>query len=182
MSDPVASFCEVTGADPNTARQFIEMAGGNVDQAVELFFQNPTPAPSPAPRPAPTAPAPRPAPRPAPAPAPAPKQDAKALVDDIMHHAQAQQGGPPETFDLGDDKLEKVKVTFWKNGFQVDDGEFRPNDDPANQEFLQSVSRGMIPRELYKPGVQIDVEMVAGGQFQTVVAHFFCKGRKRFKR
>lgn len=162
MSESVALFTDITGADPVTARHYLDSAGGDVQRAIDIFFNNPMPVQRPPPRTNPAPPRPAPLVRPAPQPRPVPSQrptDTKSMIDDIMHHAEKQQGGPPETFDLGDDKLEKVKVTFWKNGFQVDDGDFRSNDDPQNQEFLQAVSRGVIPRELYKPGVQMDVEI-----------------------
>ena len=41
-----------------------------------------------------------------------------------------------------------VKITFWKNGFTVDDGLLRKPEDPANKEFLESVERGRVPPEL----------------------------------
>lgn len=37
---------------------------------------------------------------------------------------------------------------MWKDGFSLDDGPLRPYADPANREFLDSVRRGEIPREL----------------------------------
>ena len=36
-------------------------------------------------------------------------------------------------------------ITFWKNGFSVDDGPIRKIDDPTNKEFLGSVMRGYVP-------------------------------------
>jgi len=41
-----------------------------------------------------------------------------------------------------------VVIKFWQNGFSVDDGPLRRYDDPASQEFLNSVNKGEIPREL----------------------------------
>lgn len=156
MSDSdIASFVSVTCSTPQQAAQFLEMANGNLERAIELYYQNPQGIPQQRPQP-PQRPQPSQRPR---QPAPTGNVDSKSLIDDIFHHAQNQQGAPEEQFDPGDDKVEKIKVTFWKNGFQVEDGEFRSNEDPVNQEFLQAVSRGMIPRELMKPGVQLDVEI-----------------------
>ncbi|KDO37572.1 hypothetical protein CISIN_1g0153361mg, partial [Citrus sinensis] len=39
-------------------------------------------------------------------------------------------------------------ITFWRNGFTVDDGPLRGMDDPANASFLESIMRSECPREL----------------------------------
>ena len=39
-------------------------------------------------------------------------------------------------------------ITMYASGFTVDDGPYRRLADPANAEFLTSLARGMIPREL----------------------------------
>ncbi|KAL9457463.1 hypothetical protein AB3S75_006500 [Citrus x aurantiifolia] len=39
-------------------------------------------------------------------------------------------------------------ITFWRNGFTVDDGPLRRMDDPANASFLESIMRSECPREL----------------------------------
>ena len=149
----VASFMSITLSTAQEAQHFLEMANGDLSRAIELYYQNPSSA-----QPQPKRPVQPPqrssgvAKRPSPP--PQTSNSAKGLVDDIFSHAQQEQN-----FDAGDDRVEKIKVTFWKNGFQVDDGDFRSNEDPQNREFLESVSRGMIPRELQKPGVQLDVEI-----------------------
>ncbi|KAH0790489.1 NSFL1 cofactor p47 isoform X3 [Histomonas meleagridis] len=153
----VREFIDITGVSPTVARQMLESANGNLEVAINLFYNDqssfqPAPHPAPSPRPAPT---PKPTPRPAPQPT-QPNQDSRQIIDDIFHHANHQQTQPE---DPPNTKVDKVKVTFWKNGFQVNDGELRLNEDPANHEFLQSISRGVIPRELYKPGSEVDVEI-----------------------
>lgn len=40
------------------------------------------------------------------------------------------------------------KLKLWKNGFSIDDGELRDYATPENAEFLASVKRGEVPREL----------------------------------
>lgn len=44
-------------------------------------------------------------------------------------------------------------LTFYANGFQVDDGPLRSFDDPANEAFLADVNRGVVPREMEQSGV-----------------------------
>eukprot|EP00026_Physarum_polycephalum_P010849 Phypoly_transcript_11031.p1 GENE.Phypoly_transcript_11031~~Phypoly_transcript_11031.p1 ORF type:complete len:404 (+),score=87.42 Phypoly_transcript_11031:68-1213(+) len=54
-------------------------------------------------------------------------------------------------------------VTFWRNGFTVDNGPFRTMDDPANEQFLEDISRGVVPTELEQgapPGTNYSVNLV----------------------
>lgn len=39
-------------------------------------------------------------------------------------------------------------ITFWRDGFTVDDGPLRRTDDPENAQFLADINRGQVPREL----------------------------------
>ncbi|KAH7576700.1 hypothetical protein JRO89_XS01G0133200 [Xanthoceras sorbifolium] len=39
-------------------------------------------------------------------------------------------------------------ITFWRNGFTVDNGPLRRLDDPANASFLESIRRSECPKEL----------------------------------
>lgn len=39
-------------------------------------------------------------------------------------------------------------ITMYRSGFTVDNGPYRQLNDPDNAEFLTSLARGMIPREL----------------------------------
>ena len=47
----------------------------------------------------------------------------------------------------------KLKLTLYKNGFIIDDGEFRNKNDPANKKFMEDVEKGYIPSELAKKGI-----------------------------
>lgn len=54
-----------------------------------------------------------------------------------------------------DDKSNnKLKLTAWKNGFQIDDGPFRDYSDSENQKFMDEVEKGYIPKELENKGVE----------------------------
>ncbi|KAM9973641.1 hypothetical protein ACTFIW_010751 [Dictyostelium discoideum] len=44
----------------------------------------------------------------------------------------------------------EVKVTFWNQGFTIDDGPLRKYDNPENKELLDDIQRGIVPRELQK--------------------------------
>ncbi|XVF81587.1 hypothetical protein PTKIN_Ptkin15bG0167000 [Pterospermum kingtungense] len=50
-------------------------------------------------------------------------------------------------------------VTFWRNGFTVDDGPLRQLDDPANASFLQSVMGSICPRELQPADSRTKVDL-----------------------
>jgi UBX domain-containing protein 1 len=51
------------------------------------------------------------------------------------------------------DKTEnKIKLTVWKNGFQIDDGLFRDASIPENKKFMEEVEKGYIPQELVAQG------------------------------
>ncbi|RWS04252.1 NSFL1 cofactor p47-like protein, partial [Dinothrombium tinctorium] len=39
-------------------------------------------------------------------------------------------------------------LKMWRNGFSVDDGPLRAYEDPNSREFLESIKKGEIPREL----------------------------------
>jgi len=46
---------------------------------------------------------------------------------------------------------EEHTITFYQNGFTVDDGPLRSADDPANAAFLAAINRGQMPAELMGP-------------------------------
>eukprot|EP00164_Ancoracysta_twista_P000533 GFYU01000712.1.p1 GENE.GFYU01000712.1~~GFYU01000712.1.p1 ORF type:complete len:297 (-),score=92.07 GFYU01000712.1:363-1253(-) len=52
-------------------------------------------------------------------------------------------------------------LTFYSNGFTVDDGAIRTFTDPANAEFLRDIGMGVVPRELQVvPGETVNVNLV----------------------
>ena len=60
-----------------------------------------------------------------------------------------------------------VKLSFYKNGFLVDDDTtLRPMDGEAEKEFLETLNRGFIPRELSQrfPGTAISVVLADHGE------------------
>jgi UBX domain-containing protein 1 len=62
-----------------------------------------------------------------------------------------------EQFDKTKNRL---KLTIYKNGFVINDGEFRNKNEPANKKFMEEVERGYIPNELVKKGyTDLGIEM-----------------------
>jgi len=60
-------------------------------------------------------------------------------------------GGEPSEVIPGAPVPKKPKVSIlklWKNGFNVSDGPLRSYEDEKNKEFLASIQRGELPREL----------------------------------
>uniref|UniRef100_A0A6B2EFF8 Protein tyrosine phosphatase shp1/cofactor for p97 atpase-mediated vesicle membrane fusion n=1 Tax=Phlebotomus kandelakii TaxID=1109342 RepID=A0A6B2EFF8_9DIPT len=48
--------------------------------------------------------------------------------------------------------IEPLVLKLWREGFSINDGELRLYEDPANKEFMSSMTRGEIPNELKKLG------------------------------
>ncbi|KAI9209461.1 uncharacterized protein BJ171DRAFT_487088 [Polychytrium aggregatum] len=53
-------------------------------------------------------------------------------------------GTPPQNPAISMKPVER-KITFWKDGFSIDDGELKSYDDPENQEFLRAIQSGRAP-------------------------------------
>eukprot|EP00897_Mesotaenium_endlicherianum_P003576 jgi/Mesen1/3246/ME000187S02413 len=60
---------------------------------------------------------------------------------------EAPAAAPPAAEEEAPQPVQHT-VTFWTNGFTVDDGPLRDFRDPANSTFLASLDRGECPREL----------------------------------
>ena len=58
----------------------------------------------------------------------------------------------PNDKDTYDKTENKIKLTVWKNGFQVDDGLLRDSSIPKNKKFMDEVEKGYIPQELVDQG------------------------------
>ncbi|ORX98046.1 SEP-domain-containing protein [Basidiobolus meristosporus CBS 931.73] len=52
-------------------------------------------------------------------------------------------------------------LTFWRNGFNIDDEPLRSYDEPENQEFLQAINRGQAPLSHLnvRPGQPVDLRV-----------------------
>lgn len=60
-----------------------------------------------------------------------------------------KKGNNKEEFDKTENK---IKLTVYKNGFQIDDGLFRDVSIPENKKFMDEVEKGYIPQELVNQG------------------------------
>ncbi|KAK4369357.1 hypothetical protein RND71_013149 [Anisodus tanguticus] len=91
--------------------------------------------------------------------------DGDAIFDQARQHAAVE--GPPassgsrsftgtsrrltdETVSAAPQPPESVThiITFWTNGFTIDDGPLRRFDDPENAPFLESIRKSECPKEL----------------------------------
>ncbi|KAG0055530.1 hypothetical protein BGZ83_008275 [Gryganskiella cystojenkinii] len=59
--------------------------------------------------------------------------------------------------------LESVtrNLTFWRNGYSLEDGPLMSYDDPANREFLDAINRGQAPLKFLniKPGQPVEMRV-----------------------
>jgi len=67
---------------------------------------------------------------------------------DTVFNLAESVGGGGATDSAGSEEEMRRTITMYRNGFVVDEGEYRRLDDPANAEFLRSMARGITPREL----------------------------------
>lgn len=77
------------------------------------------------------------------------KKDAKekaSVLDDIVAKASSE-GENGSSSDS--DSSNRRKITLYKNGFTVDDGQFRDLEAPESQAFLSSLLRGEVPHGMY---------------------------------
>ncbi|KAJ0408563.1 hypothetical protein ATCC90586_009584 [Pythium insidiosum] len=67
------------------------------------------------------------------------------IIERARQQAQAEAGGDQGA--AASDQPRHV-ITFFREGFTVNDGPYRARSDPANRPFLEAIERGMVPREL----------------------------------
>eukprot|EP00984_Skeletonema_dohrnii_P014916 scaffold6374_cov100-Skeletonema_dohrnii-CCMP3373.AAC.1 len=81
-----------------------------------------------------------------------------AASDSIFNLAEAGGEQAAATAGGGGGEVRRM-ITMYRSGFTVDNGTYRRLDDPSNAEFLGSLARGLIPRELRE-----DAEESGGGE------------------
>ncbi|KAF9933881.1 hypothetical protein FBU30_004049 [Linnemannia zychae] len=109
------------------------------------------------------------------------KKDSNALIEDILK--KAAKGGQarnrlgsegetsasvpapvaPVRSTPSPEVLETVtrSITFWRNGYSLDDGPLMSYTDPTNREFLDAISKGQAPIKYLniKPGQPVDMRV-----------------------
>ncbi|KAK1735627.1 hypothetical protein QTG54_013790, partial [Skeletonema marinoi] len=85
-------------------------------------------------------------------------RNAAAASDSIFNLAEAG-GEQAATAAAGSGGEVRRMITMYRSGFTVDNGPYRRLEDPSNAEFLGSLARGLIPRELRE-----DAEESGGGE------------------
>lgn len=66
-----------------------------------------------------------------------------------------------------------IKLTFYENGFIVEDGPLRSFDEPANKQFLEILKQGRVPPELAQQYPNADISVaIADHKDETYVAPF----------
>ncbi|EGG15996.1 UBX domain-containing protein [Cavenderia fasciculata] len=84
-------------------------------------------------------------------PADQPEKEAKEYFDGTGYQLGSGGGEAQQTSKSAPkpkEEVEEIKITFWANGFTLNDGPLRRLDDPANREFLEHIQRGKVPPEL----------------------------------
>ncbi|KAK9722023.1 protein phosphatase regulator [Basidiobolus ranarum] len=68
----------------------------------------------------------------------------------------------PQSAEAATDSTPVVRnLTFWRNGFSIDDEPLRSYEEPENQEFLQAINRGQAPLSFLnvRPGQPVDLRV-----------------------
>ncbi|CAL8133673.1 unnamed protein product [Orchesella dallaii] len=68
-------------------------------------------------------------------------------------------GGTSSSTANANSESREVILRLWSQGFTVNDGPLRSYQDPSNMEFLVSVKRGEVPRELIREFQGQEIEM-----------------------
>ncbi|KAI1318115.1 hypothetical protein EDD11_007167 [Mortierella claussenii] len=77
--------------------------------------------------------------------------------------AATQQSQTPVRSTPSPEALETVtrNLTFWRNGYSLDDGPLMSYTDPANREFLDAINKGQAPLKYLniKPGQPVEMRV-----------------------
>lgn len=73
--------------------------------------------------------------------------------DQLLAGMFGRQGAPPPQpqaeEDEDDDEVQVRNLTFWRNGFSIEDGPLMNYDEPANKEILDAIHAGRAPPALF---------------------------------
>jgi UBX domain-containing protein 1 len=74
--------------------------------------------------------------------------------------ASSQQQQQQQSIVNGAEEEKTVTITFYQDGFTIDDGELRRFDDPNNKKFLEAINNGYVPREVAGMAKEVLVNLV----------------------
>lgn len=60
----------------------------------------------------------------------------------------------------GEEEEKTVTITFYQEGFTIDDGDLRRFDDEKNRQFLEAINNGYVPREVAGMAKEVLVNLV----------------------
>lgn len=70
------------------------------------------------------------------------------------HSSGLNVENPEDDVDGFNSQETKIKITLWRNGFQINDGEFRDAKLPENQKFLDDIEKRQLPKEFANQGLK----------------------------
>mmetsp|Transcript_28851 Transcript_28851/g.46778 ORF Transcript_28851/g.46778 Transcript_28851/m.46778 type:complete len:289 (-) Transcript_28851:83-949(-) len=77
--------------------------------------------------------------------------DASESIFNLAEAGSAPSNNSNSNNNNGGGEVRRM-ITMYRSGFTVDNGPYRQLNDPSNAEFLGSLARGLIPRELREDG------------------------------
>ena len=80
------------------------------------------------------------------------KKDEKKPQGKFSVNSAAKHSSNTILYDDVPEQEEAINITLWKNGFTINDGPLRDFSSKENQEFIEDVKNGFIPKELIKEG------------------------------
>ncbi|TMW62308.1 hypothetical protein Poli38472_009801 [Pythium oligandrum] len=92
-------------------------------------------------------------------------QQSADFVANIIERARQQaqeEGAASAAAAAGGSGQPRHVITFYRDGFTVNDGPYRARSDPANRPFLSAIERGLVPSELEgeNRSEQVEIELV----------------------
>jgi hypothetical protein len=136
MDDLIAQFTAITGTNASKARPYLNLTDGNLEQAIQLFFEDPNLAVES------TSPPPPPAPAPAPVSRPAPRSRTYHEDADGVVYVPSDSDGEEMDLDLDEEEEPVAEASAPASAFV-------PNteDDEAIARRLQEEMYGAAGRE-----------------------------------
>lgn len=72
---------------------------------------------------------------------------------------------PPPPQEVEEEEVQHRRLTFWRNGFSIEDGPLMAYDAPGNKEILEAIELGRAPPSLF--GVRYNQPLQVGVEHRT---------------